>query len=111
MAATTEVVRGDCLDAATLPAALRDAQTAYYLVHSMGSGRDFAALDETAARNFGEASRAAGVRRIVYLGGLGAARDDELSEHLRSRQQTGDVLRATGVPVALRHAAGRQPRP
>jgi len=98
-APTTEIVQGDCLDPATLPAALAGVDTAYYLVHSMGSGRDFAALDETAARNFGEAARAAGVSRIVYLGGLGAARDDALSEHLRSRQQTGDVLRASGAAV------------
>ncbi len=99
VAASTEVVKGDCLDPATLPAGLDGVETAYYLVHSMGSGRSFAALDETAARNFGEAARAAGVRRIVYLGGLGAAEGAELSEHLRSRQQTGDVLRASGVPV------------
>jgi uncharacterized protein YbjT (DUF2867 family) len=99
MAATTEIAKGDCLDPATLPAALERVQTAYYLVHSMGSGHAFAALDETAARNFGRAACAAGVRRIVYLGGLGAAKEDELSEHLRSRQETGDVLRKSGVPV------------
>lgn len=98
VATKTEVVKGDCLDPATLPAALLGVQTAYYLVHSMGSGHDFAALDEAAARNFGQAARAAGVRRIVYLGGLGAG-EEKLSEHLRSRQQTGDVLRASGVPV------------
>jgi uncharacterized protein YbjT (DUF2867 family) len=99
VAGSTEVVRGDCLDPATLPPALAGVETAYYLVHSMGSGRDFAALDQAAARNFGQAARAAGVRRIVYLGGLGAAEQADLSEHLRSRQQTGDVLRASGVPV------------
>ena len=99
VAASTEVVKADCLDPATLPAALDGVETAYYLVHSMGSGRSFAALDEAAARHFGQAARAAGVRRIVYLGGLGAADETELSEHLRSRQQTGDVLRASGVPV------------
>lgn len=98
VAASTEVVEADCLDPATLPDALAGVETAYYLVHSMGSGGNFAALDEAAARNFGEAARAAGVRRIVYLGGLGAA-DEDLSEHLRSRQQTGDVLRKSGVPV------------
>jgi uncharacterized protein YbjT (DUF2867 family) len=65
----------------------------------MGSGRRFSALDEQAARHFGQAARAAGVRRIVYLGGLGAADATALSEHLRSRQETGDVLRASGVPV------------
>jgi uncharacterized protein YbjT (DUF2867 family) len=99
VSASTEVVKGDCLDPATLAAALEAVETAYYLVHSMGSGHEFAALDEIAARNFGEAAREAGVRRIVYLGGLGAAGEGELSEHLRSRQQTGDVLRASGVPV------------
>jgi uncharacterized protein YbjT (DUF2867 family) len=99
VAVSTEVAKGDCLDPATLPAALEAVETAYYLVHSMGSGQDFAALDETAARNFGEAAREAGVRRIVYLGGLGAAEGAALSEHLRSRHQTGDVLRASGVPV------------
>lgn len=98
VAASTEVVKGDCLDPATLPAALEGVETAYYLVHSMGSGSGFAALDETAARNFGRAAFAAGVRRIVYLGGLGA-NGAELSEHLRSRQETGDVLRASGVTV------------
>jgi uncharacterized protein YbjT (DUF2867 family) len=99
VAASTEVVKGDCLDPATLPAALAGVTTAYYLVHSMGSGRDFATLDATAARNFGEAARAAGLRRIIYVGGLGAGDRALLSEHLRSRQQTGDVLRATSVPV------------
>ncbi len=99
VAATTEVVKGDCLDPATLRGAFDGVDTAYYLVHSMGSGHDFAALDEAAARNFGQAARAAGLPRIVYLGGLGAAKDDDLSEHLRSRQHTGDVLRASGVPI------------
>jgi uncharacterized protein YbjT (DUF2867 family) len=65
----------------------------------MGSGRDFAALDEAAARSFAQAARDAGVRRIVYLGGLGAGGGSRLSEHLRSRQHTGDLLRAAGVPV------------
>jgi uncharacterized protein YbjT (DUF2867 family)/uncharacterized protein YndB with AHSA1/START domain len=71
---------------------------AYYLVHSLGGGADFHARDLTAARNFGAAARAAGVERIIYLGGL-AESSTELSEHLRSRQQTGDALRDSGVPV------------
>jgi uncharacterized protein YbjT (DUF2867 family) len=99
VAVRTEVVEADCLDPATLPPALAGVETAYYLVHSMGSGSGFAALDEAAAHNFGQAARNAGVRRIVYLGGLGAAQGGELSEHLRSRQDTGAVLRASGVPV------------
>ena len=99
VAASTEVVKGDCLDPTTLAPALAGVDTAYYLVHSMGSGRSFAELDAAAADHFGQAARAAGVRRIVYLGGLGAEEEAELSEHLRSRQQTGDILRASGVPV------------
>ena len=91
------VVRGDCLDPASLQSAFAGVATAYYLVHSMGSGADFEARDRAAARNFGEAARAAGVRRIVYLGGLGAAAG--LSRHLRSRHETGTVLRESGVPV------------
>jgi uncharacterized protein YbjT (DUF2867 family) len=98
VSATTEVVRGDVLDAASLARALADIDTAYYLVHSMGAGRDFAELDRRAALGFGRAAREAGVRRIVYLGGLGETADD-LSPHLRSRQETGEMLRESGVPV------------
>lgn len=94
----TEVVKGDCLDAASLGPALAGVGVAYYLVHSMGSNADFEQQDRQAAHNFGTAAQAAGVRRIVYLGGLGQA-DDDLSPHLRSRHETGDILRATGVPV------------
>ena len=63
----------------------------------MGAGETYEERDRQAARNFAQAARAAGVRRIVYLGGLG---DDveRLSPHLRSRQETGDALRAPGVP-------------
>ncbi len=93
----TEAVYGDCLDAASLQAPLAGVDTAYYLVHSMGSGADFEAQDRAAARNFGAAARSAGVRRIVYVGGLGARAG--LSRHLRSRHETGEVLREAGVPV------------
>ena len=96
VAASTEVVRGDVLDPASLVEALSGIDTAYYLVHSMGASSDFADLDRAGARHFGEAARAAGVRRIVYVGGLGEAGDD-LSAHLRSRHETGDVLRESGV--------------
>jgi uncharacterized protein YbjT (DUF2867 family) len=95
---TTEVVAGDCLDAASLDPALRDVETAFYLVHSMGAKGDFAEQDRQAAQNFGDAARRAGVSRIVYLGGLGEP-GQGLSPHLRSRQETGDILRASGVPV------------
>ena len=87
------------LDPASLATAFRGVETAYYLVHSLEAGQDFAARDLEAARNFAEAARSAGVARIVYLGGLGSARGEPLSEHLRSRQETGEALRAGGVSV------------
>ena len=95
---STEIVEGDLLAPETLRGALEGVGTAYYLVHSMGSGADFARRDRESAAHFGSAARAAGVRRLVYLGGLGDS-GAALSEHLRSRQETGDVLRASGVPV------------
>lgn len=98
VAPTTEVVTGDVLDRASLDAAMRGSTTAYYLVHSMASGARFEATDRQAARNFGEAARAGGVTRIVYLGGLGNP-DEDLSAHLRSRHETGAALRESGVPV------------
>jgi len=94
----TEVVQGDCLQPESLSAALEGIDTAYYLVHSMGSGRNFESQDRQAAHNFGSAARQAGVRRIIYLGGLGLE-GEGLSKHLRSRQETGESLRAGGVPV------------
>lgn len=99
--AGVEVVAGDCLDLASLLPALDRVDVAYYLVHSMGGHGDFAEQDRQAARTFGEAALRAGVRRIVYLGGLGAENDDArgLSGHLRSRQETGAILRESGVPV------------
>jgi len=98
VAATTEIVRGDVLDRASLDAALRDVEIAYYLVHSMGAAGSFEATDRIGAENFGAAARAAGVLRIVYLGGLGQEHED-LSPHLRSRHEVGAVLRASGVTV------------
>lgn len=91
--ATTEVVRGDVFDIASLDAALEGVDTAFYLVHSMGDSRDFESQDRVAAENFAKAAARAGVRRLVYLGGLGNP-NEQLSRHLRSRQETGDVLRA-----------------
>ncbi len=95
---SVEVVAGDVLDRPSLDAALRGVGVAYYLVHSMGSSGSFEEADRQAASNFGQAAKAAGVERIIYLGGLG--RDDEaLSPHLRSRQEVGQILRQSGVPV------------
>jgi uncharacterized protein YbjT (DUF2867 family) len=90
--ATTEIVAGDVLDRDSLTNAFAGVDTAYYFVHSMGANRDFEDEDRIAAANFGQAAVAAGVRRIIYLGGLGNP-DHKLSKHLRSRQETGDVLR------------------
>ena len=91
----TEVVYGDLLRPETLPAAMRGISTACYLVHSMASGGDFAREDREAAEGFAHAARSAGVERIVYLGGLGS--EDELSDHLASRQEVGRILRDSGA--------------
>jgi uncharacterized protein YbjT (DUF2867 family) len=95
-AATTEVVRGDVLQPETMAPALVGVDTVYYLVHSMSSSRPFDEVDRAAARAFGTAAREAGVRKVVYLGGLGRG---ELSPHLASRQEVGEILRASGVPT------------
>ena len=93
-----QVMEGDVLDAASVRAAMDDVHTAYYLVHSMGSTQSFEEQDRAAAQNFADAAREAGVRRIVYLGGLGRGAD-QLSAHLRSRHEVGEILRSAGVPV------------
>ena len=93
----TEVVRGDLLQPASLGAAFCGVDTAFYLVHSMNSGEEFEAEERRAASNFAVAAREAGVRRIIYLGGL--AHGGDLSPHMRSRAETGNILRASGVPV------------
>ena len=95
---TTEAVRGDLLDAKSLVKAMCGQDVAFYLVHSMGSSGDFAEEERQCAQNFAYAARQAGIRRIIYLGGLGA---DALnpSAHLNSRRRVGDILRESGVPV------------
>ena len=89
-----DAVGGDALDRASLDGALEGVDVAYYLIHSM-EGEDFREEDRRAAENFGAAARAAGVSRIIYLGGLGSS--DDLSAHLASRQEVGRILRASGV--------------
>ncbi len=103
-----EVVQGDALKPETLAPAMAGVTCAYYMIHSMqktaaGDGA-FEERDTLAARNFSMAAKAAGVQRIVYLGGLGDP-TTELSPHLRSRQQTGDALRDGGIPVTEFRAA------
>src|SRR5512142_1358073 len=93
----TEIVQGDVLDPASLDRALHGVQTAYYLVHLMSGSKDFEKEDRQAALNFAGAARQAGVRRIIYLGGLGDDADPKLSPHLRSRHEVGKILRESGV--------------
>jgi len=99
-----EVVQGDMLEPASLAAAMQGVQVVYYLVHSLGGGADFSERDRIAAGNCARAAAAAGVQRIIYLGGLGVDYE-RLSAHLRSRQETGAALRAAGVPVTEFRAA------
>ncbi|HEX6789909.1 MAG TPA: DUF2867 domain-containing protein, partial [Candidatus Krumholzibacteria bacterium] len=94
---SVDVVAGDVLDRTSLDAAMADVDVAFYLVHSMGSS-SFEETDRVGARNFAEAARDAGIRGIIYLGGLGSE-EEALSAHLRSRHEVGRILRATGVPV------------
>ncbi|KIF66563.1 NAD-dependent dehydratase [Streptomyces sp. AcH 505] len=102
-----EVVRGDVTDAESVGEALRGIDVAYYLVHALGGGRDFAATDRHAAQVFAEQARAQGVRRIVFLGALTPAGvpEAELSPHLRSRTEVGRILLDSGVPTAVLRAA------
>jgi uncharacterized protein YbjT (DUF2867 family) len=98
LGAGTEVVAGDVLDAGSVLRAAIGVHAAYYLVHSMGATGNFEEVDREAARQFGAAAHAQGVQRIIYLGGL-AESGQELSPHLRSRQEVGDLLRQSGVPT------------
>jgi uncharacterized protein YbjT (DUF2867 family) len=99
-----EAVPGDVLQPESLAAAMRDIWVAFYLVHSLGGGIDFSERDLAAARNCARAAEAAGVHRLIYLGGIGDSASD-LSPHLRSRHDTGDALREAGVPVTEFRAA------
>ncbi len=94
----TEVIAGDVLTGAALPAAFEGIDTAYYLIHSMASSGSFEDQDRVAAQNFAAAAKVAGVRRIIFLGGLGDD-DEELSAHLRSRHEVGRILREAGCQV------------
>jgi len=93
-----EIVAADAFDATAVRAALEGIDTAYYLVHTLGAGKDYAQRDREAARIFADAARDAGIRKIVFLGGLGQDVRD-LSEHLASRHEVGRVLADSGVPV------------
>lgn len=106
-AADIEAVKGDVTDAASVAGAMRGIDVAYYLVHALGSGRGFEETDRTAARIFAEQAHRAGVRRIVYLGGLTprGVPEHELSPHLRSRAEVGRMFLDAPVPAAVLRAA------
>lgn len=97
-ASDVDMAQGDVLKPETLDAALAGIDYAYYLIHSMRGGDNFHERDTRAAHNFSAAAQRQNVKRIIYLGGLGDT-DSALSAHLRSRQQTGDALRESTVPV------------
>ena len=92
-----ECVHADALDPDSLHTALDGIDTAYYLVHSMASGGNFSDLDRRAAAYFRDAAAAAGLKRIIYLGGIQPS--SGASPHLASRQETGELLRSGPVPV------------
>jgi len=85
-----EIVEGDTFNREALMQALQGIDVAYYLIHSMGSGKDFVERDRRSAENFRDASIEAGVKRLIYLGGLGVK--ETASKHLHSRIETGEIL-------------------
>ncbi|KPK28706.1 MAG: epimerase [Desulfobacterales bacterium SG8_35_2] len=87
-----EIVEGDTFNREQLARALENIDVAFYLIHSMGADKDFSDLDRKSAENFRDACIAAGVRKIIYLGGLGVK--DTASKHLLSRIETGEILSA-----------------
>ncbi len=99
VAASTQVVPGDVLDQSSLDEAMSSVSIAYYLVHLMSGSKDFEKEDRQAAANFAQAAKKAGVRRIIYLGGLGDDAEPNLSPHLRSRHEVGQILRDSGAEI------------
>jgi len=93
------------MDESAVRRALDAIDVAYYLIHSLGTDTSFERRDRTAAQTFAAAAKAAGVQRIVYLGGIISGQAGELSPHLRSRAEVGDILLASGVPTAALQAA------
>ena len=93
-----KILYGDVQNYDSLKEALKDIDVAFYLVHSMGSKKSFIELDRLGAENFGKAAEKCNVKKIIYLGGLGDS-SKQLSKHLSSRQETGDILRKSNVQV------------
>jgi uncharacterized protein YbjT (DUF2867 family) len=94
-----EVVQGSVTDSGSLAVSLKGVDTAYYLVHSMASGRGYTRIEAQAAHTFADLSRQSDLQHIVYLGGLADPHAKNLAPHMRSRMETGEILRAGGVPV------------
>jgi uncharacterized protein YbjT (DUF2867 family) len=99
-----EVVEGDANIPETLVPAMEGVWAAYYFIHSLTDTKEYRERDKIVARDFGLAAKEAGIERLIYLGGLGDPSDD-LSDHLRSRQETGAALAEAGVPVTEFRAA------
>ena len=103
--ADVEIAVADAMDESAVRRALEGVDVAYYLIHSLGTGASFEQRDRAAAGIFAAAAKAAGVQRIVYLGGIISGQAGDLSPHLRSRAEVGDILLASGVPTAALQAA------
>ncbi len=99
-----EVVQGDAANSESLMAALKDVDVAYYLIHALGAGVEFETLDRTNAENFAKAAKLCNTKRIIYLGGLHPDSED-LSPHLNSRKEVGDIFLSSGVPTTVLKAA------
>jgi uncharacterized protein YbjT (DUF2867 family) len=100
-----EIAAADALEGTGVRRALEGVEVAYYLIHSLGTGASFEQRDREAAGIFADAAMSAGVKRIVYLGGIVPAGGSGLSPHLHSRAEVGDILLGGGVPVAALQAA------
>jgi uncharacterized protein YbjT (DUF2867 family) len=100
-----EITVADATDHSAVRRALQGVDVAYYLIHSLGRDASFERRDRTAAQTFATTAEAAGVQRIVYLGGIISGQAGTLSPHLRSRAEVGEILLASGVPTAALQAA------
>ncbi|HEX3963909.1 MAG TPA: SDR family oxidoreductase [Trebonia sp.] len=100
-----QIAVADVMDESAVRRALAGVDVAYYLIHSLGTGASFEQRDRAAAGSFAAAAKAAGVQRIVYLGGIISGQAGQLSPHLQSRAEVGDILLASGVPTAALQAA------
>lgn len=102
-ASQVDIHQGDATNQEDVRSAMQGVDVLYYLLHSIGSGSDFAETERRIAQTFADEAKAAGVSRIVYLGGMDP-QDEELSEHLASRKEVGDVLLNSGVPTTVLQA-------